>query len=143
MCAGDKKCTKCSVAGIGRISKSKSNSKMRRGSKNQKTLITKVAGGAAGFIGGRFLNGIDFVGSNPLIGGGAKVAIGVVLASMKKGGDLVQSAGVGLGVAGVVDLVDHFVPDLGAPPISGFLLDRNPNQVSGIHQQNAMKLHVS
>jgi len=143
MCAGDKKCTKCSVAGIGRISKSKSISKMRRGS-NQKTLITKVAGGAAGFIGGRFLNGIDFVGANPLIGGGAKIAIGVVLASMKKGGDMVQSAGVGLGVAGVVDLVDHFVPGLGdAAPISGFLLDRNPNQVAGMPQYNDMKLHVS
>lgn len=84
--------------------------------KNMLGNLNSVALGAGGFIAAQQLNRVPFLQSNPLLGAGAKVAIGLLLSSGKA--KMLQPVGMGMAVAGVTQLVGNVIGQAG---VSGFL----------------------
>lgn len=80
--------------------------------------LTQVAMGVAGFALAKQLNRIQFLNSNPAIGGGVKIALGLVMATQRNAN--IQAIGIGTAVAGGVELTSTLVPALGVSGIGTF-----------------------
>jgi len=68
---------------------------------------------------------------NKLAKGGAKLGLAVVTSKFVKG-NLGQAAGIGMGIAGVVDVVSNFAPGL----VSGIGEDEPVLLISGVGEMN-------
>lgn len=97
------------------LRKSKINGIMRK-AKFTKPL-TQVAMGVAGFALAKQLNRIEFLNANPALGGGAKIALGLFLATQRNPN--VASIGLGTALAGGVELTGTLMPALGVSGIAG------------------------
>lgn len=78
--------------------------------------LNSVLLGSAGFIAAKQLDRIGFIAANPMIGAGAKAAIGLFLAAGKN--KTFQPVGMGMALAGVTQIVGDVV---GSAGVAGFL----------------------
>ena len=97
--------------------------------KNKSVLMDGLIA-LAGFALSKQVNRIAFVQTNPLIGGGVKIAAGLALSGMKQKN--LAPAGMGMIVGGGADLVGALVPSLsiaGLPAGVGFIPNANPHVI--------------
>lgn len=76
----------------------------------KKDALTNLAAYGGGFVAGKMLNKIGFIGSNPLIGGAVKLGIGLFVGGQN---GVIGKLATGVGICGATELVNNFVPGLG------------------------------
>ncbi len=94
------------------LNKPKKTNKMAK--INFQKVGMKVAAVSAGFIAGKMADKIGFVGNlNPYMKGGAKLALGGAAVYFGKGKEnLISEVGIGIGIAGVMDIFAAVMPSM-------------------------------
>jgi hypothetical protein len=88
----------------------KSGIGMARRKINVAQVATSAAKAGAGFIGGKLLTAnVGYLRANPLIGSGAQILAGALVASQSKN---FQEVGIGMAANGMLELLVSNVPDV-------------------------------
>lgn len=79
--------------------------------------LQQVVVAAAGYTLSKQINRIEFLNANPLLRSGAKIAAGLFLTTQRN--QFAKDAGLGVAVAGGVEMVETLLPVAGVAGIAG------------------------